>query len=223
MTTVRPARTVRRPVVHAPPASPPAASRGPVVDKFVASMKRDATFEKRFLAFGGEKTREEHIANYNALADRIGRFDDRTEAALISLVPQAQEPMRNLYKAIKAAGLGDSVKFIWGTRTYAEQDAIHAQGRTKPGLKVTNARGGQSNHNFSIAVDVGVFKDGKYQVESPLYDKVVQLSRSVSGIERGADWAGMVDRPHFQLQTGLNVGQLRAQFESGKRLVVGAN
>jgi peptidoglycan L-alanyl-D-glutamate endopeptidase CwlK len=41
-----------------------------------------------------------------------------------------------------------------GVRTIAEQDAIYQIGRSKPGKLVTNARGGQSYHNFGCAVDV---------------------------------------------------------------------
>ncbi|WP_305953442.1 M15 family metallopeptidase [Paenibacillus sp. P32E] len=40
-----------------------------------------------------------------------------------------------------------------GLRTIAEQDALYAQGRTKPGQIVTNARGRTSYHNFGLAVD----------------------------------------------------------------------
>nr|WP_295770097.1 M15 family metallopeptidase [Rhodoferax sp.] len=41
-------------------------------------------------------------------------------------------------------------------RSCAEQDALYAQGRTAPGNKVTNAKSGDSNHNFGIAFDIGV-------------------------------------------------------------------
>lgn len=40
-----------------------------------------------------------------------------------------------------------------GLRTVAEQDALYAQGRTKPGAIITNARGGYSYHNYGLAVD----------------------------------------------------------------------
>lgn len=41
-----------------------------------------------------------------------------------------------------------------GYRTVAEQDALFAQGRTKPGPRVTDAPGGLSLHNYGLAVDV---------------------------------------------------------------------
>ena len=55
-----------------------------------------------------------------------------------------------------------TVKVISGHRTWEEQDALYAKGRTKPGKRVTNARGGYSNHNFGTAVDFAVFKGSVY-------------------------------------------------------------
>lgn len=40
-----------------------------------------------------------------------------------------------------------------GFDTYGAQMALWAQGRTKPGPVVTRAKGGQSAHNFGLAVD----------------------------------------------------------------------
>jgi len=48
-------------------------------------------------------------------------------------------------------------RIISGTRTYEQQNQLF---KKRP--KVTNARGGQSNHNFGIAWDVGLFEEGKY-------------------------------------------------------------
>ncbi len=65
------------------------------------------------------------------------------------------------------------IKIISGTRTHMqEQDALYARRRTAPGPRVTNARGGYSNHNFGIAWDIGLFRGGKYLEDSPLYREV---------------------------------------------------
>ena len=40
-----------------------------------------------------------------------------------------------------------------GYDTYGAQMALWAQGRTKPGPIVTRARGGESAHNFGLAID----------------------------------------------------------------------
>lgn len=41
-----------------------------------------------------------------------------------------------------------------GFRSYSEQEGLWMQGRLRPGTIVTNAHGGQSSHNFGLAVDV---------------------------------------------------------------------
>lgn len=45
-----------------------------------------------------------------------------------------------------------------GFRSVARQNELYAQGRTRPGQIVTKARGGQSAHNYGLAVDVTVAK-----------------------------------------------------------------
>ena len=92
-------------------------------------------------------------------------MDDRSEKAIATLLPQVQPHARALVK--KAAQHGITIKVIGGLRTYEEQNELFAQGRTKPGRIVTNARGGFSNHNFGIAFDVGVFEGANYLDESP--------------------------------------------------------
>jgi peptidoglycan LD-endopeptidase CwlK len=101
----------------------------------------------------------------------------------------------------RAAALGIEVKVIAGLRTYAEQDALFAQGRTAPGRRVTNAKGGESNHNFGIAFDIGVFSGKEYLPESPSYDAVGAIGLDM-GLEWGGSWVTLVDKPHFQLRPG---------------------
>jgi peptidoglycan LD-endopeptidase CwlK len=99
---------------------------------------------------------------YERLKKKVGAFDPRTETAIGTLIPAAQEKAREFMA--KAASQSFSCKLISGTRTYAEQDALFAIGRTVQlnRRKVTNAQGGQSNHNFGIAWDVGIFVNGRY-------------------------------------------------------------
>src|SRR5699024_12775874 len=46
------------------------------------------------------------------------------------------------------------IMFSYGNRTAAQQNALYAPGRTKPGKIVTNARSGQSLHNYGVAFDM---------------------------------------------------------------------
>lgn len=121
--------------------------------------------------------------------------DERSERNIATLHPRVRPYARALVR--QAASRDITVKIICGTRTYQEQDELYAQGRTKPGKVVTRARGGQSNHNFGIAFDVGIFQNGKYLEESPDYRVVGALGEEL-GLEWGGNWE-FVDEPHFQL------------------------
>ena len=123
--------------------------------------------------------------------------DERSERTIATLLPQVQPLARALIES--AAAIGIAIKIISGTRTFAEQDALYEQGRTKAGRIVTNARGGYSNHNFGIAFDIGVFEGGRYLDESPAYKAVGALGIKL-GLEWGGNWKTIQDEPHFQLR-----------------------
>lgn len=127
----------------------------------------------------------------------LSAVDPRSETAIATLLPEARPMARALVQ--KAAASGIQIKVISGTRSFAEQDALFAKGRTAPGPKVTNARGGFSNHNFGIAFDIGVFSGNKYLPESPKYKAVGVLGMEL-GLEWGGNWTTIVDQPHFQLR-----------------------
>ena len=130
-------------------------------------------------------------------SEAIAEVDSRSEKTIASLLPEVQPIARALVQ--KAALSGIKIKVISGLRTYAEQDALYAQGRTKPGNIVTNAKGGYSNHNFGIAFDIGVFEGSQYLEESSKYQAVGVLGMDL-GLEWGGNWKTIVDQPHFQLR-----------------------
>jgi len=111
------------------------------------------------------------------------------------------------------------VRIISGTRTYAEQDALFRKGRFgNPGPIVTKAKGGQSNHNFGLAWDIGLFEDGKYITKDKKYKDIAPLVLGVLlNLEWGGNWISFPDAPHYQ-HTALSttVSGVRALFEQGK-------
>lgn len=115
---------------------------------------------------------------------------------------------------------------ISGTRTYAEQDALYAKGRTAPGPKVTNARAGYSNHNFGIAGDFGVFAGSSYldSTNAALASKIHKavatwVKANLPQIEWGGDWTSFRDEPHYQYRTGLSLAEMRARVAAGKPVI----
>ncbi len=146
-------------------------------------------------------------------------MDPRSAAAVATLLPQVQPLFTRLYDAandaMKVHGL--SVRFLSGTRSYAEQAALYAQGRTTPGAKVTNAQAGYSNHNFGVAVDVGIFKGKDYLPESPAYAWLGPIGEGL-GLKWGGRWK-TPDRPHYEYPTGLTLAQMRERMAAGKPVV----
>jgi peptidoglycan L-alanyl-D-glutamate endopeptidase CwlK len=105
------------------------------------------------------------------------------------------------------------------TSTYRDgesQTALYAQGRTKPGRIVTNAKAGQSWHNWKCAFDVVPLRNGKpvwgtMGKDLELWNKVGAIGESV-GLEWAGRWKRFREFPHFQFTGGLTL----ADFQAGK-------
>lgn len=114
---------------------------------------------------------------------------------------------------------GVSVEVISGLRSWQAQAALYAQGRTKPGPIVTNAKPGSSWHNYGLAIDLGLFKAGKYLDESSpaqadkLYAEIGKIAAK-HGIEWGGTWVKFKDTPHFQVTFEKTLAELRTKMES---------
>lgn len=91
--------------------------------------------------------------------------------------------------------------------------------------KVTNAKGGQSNHNFGIAWDVGIFVNGIYyegktaKEDKAYVDLAIMVKAAVPGVEWGGDWRSFKDKPHYQLASGKTVAECRTLLEQGRAYV----
>lgn len=129
--------------------------------------------------------------------------DPRSEGVIATLHPRLHDLARAFVNA--AAKTGITIKLISGLRTYAEQNALYAKGRIAPGKKVTNAPAGYSNHNFGIAFDIGIWQNGQYLDDSPLYRQVAPLAKTL-GFEWGGDWKSFADEPHYQLRPSWAAG-----------------
>jgi peptidoglycan L-alanyl-D-glutamate endopeptidase CwlK len=188
---------------------------------FVDGSPGPETWGAIYLAVVGKKTPDAvKTVDTATLAGDGKTADPRSEGNIATLHPRVRPFARALIE--KAAGQGITIKVISAMRTYAEQDALYAKGRTAPGPKVTNARGGFSNHNFGIAFDVGVFQGSSYLDESPKYKAVGALGTDL-GLEWGGNWISIQDEPHFQLRPAWADGsepamlaELRSRKDSGK-------
>jgi peptidoglycan LD-endopeptidase CwlK len=100
-------------------------------------------------------------------------------------------------------------------RDAASQDALFAQGRTKPGKIVTNARAGQSFHNWRCAFDFVPIVAGKARWDDKeAYAKCGNIAESI-GLQWAGRWTGKLrETAHCQFTNGLTL----ADFQKGKTL-----
>lgn len=131
---------------------------------------------------------------------------------LDGLQPPAREKARAAFDQAEKEGLG--VLLTSGLRTYREQDALYALGRTKPGKVVTNARAGESYHNFGLALDFVVVSQDRavWDASHAQWKRFVQIAKS-----HGFDWGGDLnsDNPHFQIKNPPSLTSLRAKYTQG--------
>ncbi len=104
------------------------------------------------------------------------------------------------------------------TSTYRDgeyQDALYSEGRTGPGKIVTNARAGESYHNYHMAFDFVPLV-----VKVPAWNDMTLITRCGEiGEKVGLEWAGrwtgrLRESLHLQFSGGLSL----ADLQSGKTL-----
>jgi peptidoglycan LD-endopeptidase CwlK len=130
-------------------------------------------------------------------------MDARSEAQLATVMPGLAAKVRAASAQLEAAGT--YLLVVSGLRTTAQQNALYAQGRSLTGHVVTNARAGQSMHNYGLAVDVAPYLSGSggalnWTVSTPQFQAMVAAMKA-QGLEWGGDWKGnLADYDHFQME-----------------------
>lgn len=107
---------------------------------------------------------------------------------------------------------GIEIRVVQALRSWSQQDALYAQGRTVPGRIVTNCPGGYSYHNFGMAADCVPSQFAPDQPYDPDWNAnhlswktMEQIGQSL-GLESGATWRSFPDAPHFQINGRFPVG-----------------
>lgn len=135
--------------------------------------------------------------------------------------PKVRQKALDAYReAVKATPVGVHPFVDEGLRSFERSDALYAQGRTKPGNIVTNAKGGSSLHNYGLALDFHLQVNGKdvwpnnFRADKN-WMKVVEIFKK-HGFTWGGDFRSIVDAPHFEMTFGYTTKQLLALKQSGK-------
>lgn len=124
------------------------------------------------------------------------------------LHPYVAKLCRAFVAACKKEGIDILITSTW--RDNEAQNALYAQGRTKPGRIVTNARAGSSFHNYKLAFDFVPIVNGKAQWNDVrTFRRAGDIGKKV-GLDWAGDWKSFRELAHLQWTGGLSLGQLRA-------------
>jgi peptidoglycan L-alanyl-D-glutamate endopeptidase CwlK len=159
-------------------------------------------------------------------------MDNITKERIKLLHPVVRNEVQEAVTHINTNLLGKNVRLrlAYTLRTIEEQNLLYAQGRTKPGKIVTNAKGGQSVHNYGLAFDIVILldKNGDGNFETASWDTkadndnngltdwtIIARYLKSTGWSWGGDWKSFPDYPHFEKTFGHNWRSLQALYNSG--------
>jgi peptidoglycan L-alanyl-D-glutamate endopeptidase CwlK len=146
------------------------------------------------------------------ILNSVAKIDKRNKK--VKLHPAFRKKLAALAEAL--ANQDMNALITDGFRTFAEQNILFEKGRSTPGPKVTNARGGKSNHNYGLAVDMYPVLEGRVFTDTPkgndkhLAPRFNEIQQAIVkeveglGLTSGVHFHNLVDTPHVQL-LGENV------------------
>jgi peptidoglycan L-alanyl-D-glutamate endopeptidase CwlK len=129
-------------------------------------------------------------------------MDAVTQSRLIGLHPLLVSRYTDFDTDLTSRGI--ILRITQALRSWSDQDALYAIGRTVPGKIVTEAKGGYSAHCFGYAVDVTP-NDPAFPVWKPDWNEnddrwkqVLSIAENY-GLKEGAQWRTFPDFPHLYL------------------------
>lgn len=157
--------------------------------------------------------------------------DKISESRVAILHPTLRAQVKQIIEAAEAKFPANmAIRVVQGLRTFEEQNGLYAQGRSKPGKIVTNAKGGQSLHNYGLAIDFAIIhdKDGNGSFEELSWDTNLDFDKDrqadwdevtssfeAAGWEWGGKWRTFKDLPHVQ-KTPLTWQELLQRYAGGQ-------
>jgi peptidoglycan L-alanyl-D-glutamate endopeptidase CwlK len=128
--------------------------------------------------------------------------------SLDELTPPAKERVEQFLQLCKENDIDLLVTSTY--RDHESQQALYEQGRTTAGKVVTNAKAGDSWHNWRCAVDVVPLINGKpnWDGSDPVWTKIGELGEQ-AGLEWAGRWRTFKELAHFQYTGGLTLTDLK--------------
>ncbi|MCD9022561.1 M15 family metallopeptidase [Cohnella sp. NL03-T5] len=144
----------------------------------------------------------------------IGWF--REVPAITQLHPVVAANKEKLIAMSKNIGI--QVLITSDFRSSEEQDALYRKGRSDEGSIVTQVKGGQSYHNYGLAIDFALLTPKGKAIWDMKYDgngngksdwmEVVAIAKRL-GFTWGGDWESFPDYPHLQMEFGYSIQELQ--------------
>ena len=124
-------------------------------------------------------------------------LDTISEARLALVYPGLTDKAHQMAEMLSTETI--VIRVTQGLRSWAQQAAIFAQGRTAPGEIVTEAPPGYSYHEFGCAFDVVPMVNGEpdWNLTHPSWPRIIAIGESL-GLNAGARWH-KPDTPHFEM------------------------
>jgi hypothetical protein len=152
-------------------------------------------------------------ACWNSISELYYTWDPISNKRISQLHPVVQGLAINFINRVEIE-LGIKLRVTDGLRSFEKQNTLYAKGRTLPGQIVTNAKGGESYHNYGLAIDVVEIRNGKVNWNTNW------TSISLIGLQNGFKWGGnfknLSDKPHFEMTFGYSISDLLKLYNSGK-------
>ena len=156
-------------------------------------------------------------------------IDQKTLDRIKLMHPNLVDEVTDIYTNQIAPALTGDVfcRFAYTIRTFDEQDALYAQGRTKLfdangnrfGI-VTNAKAGQSIHQYGLALDVVLINGSSASWDTVTdfdgdglsdWTEIVNIFKN-AGWTWGGDFHSIKDTPHFEKAFGYTWEQLLEKY-----------
>lgn len=150
------------------------------------------------------------------------KIDEITQERIQKLHPKIRDEVKKIIEEANVL-LADNVEIrvVQGLRTIEEQNALYTQGRTKPGPKITNAKGGSSIHNYGLAIDFCLLINNK-EISWNLNqdtdkDSIKDWQEVINVFKKykwswGGDWNSIKDNPHLEKTFGYTWQQLLTKY-----------
>ncbi|MFX3673538.1 MAG: M15 family metallopeptidase [Paenisporosarcina sp.] len=121
----------------------------------------------------------------------------------------------------QANEIGISILITDGFRSVESQNEIYEKGRNEVGAIVSYAKGGQSYHNYGLAIDYALQNtngDISYDLQQDAngngeadWFEVASIGKEL-GFKWGGDWRGFKDYPHLEYTFGLSISELQEGY-----------